>query len=174
MTSLINQVLSSSTAFYISSHQLFFSERKLSESESLRSVLPKRERNDTQGEPLSVELLEDASGDCGCPPSAPLISCETSSHREMVEMSVPVDVVGVFPFDNSLSTVAGALKSAIAAQLRATREAIYWKVKKGGREGGLTFSPKLTSTSKLPSFLLALYQALFPLTPPPELSCCNE
>lgn len=131
MTPLINQVLSSSTAFYISSHQLLFSDRNLTGSESLWSVLPKRERNDPQGEPLSVELLEDASGDCERPPSAPLISCETSSHREMVEMSVPVDVVGVFPWDSSLSTVAGTLKSAIAGQLRATGEAIYWKVREG-------------------------------------------
>ena len=166
MTSLINQVLSSSTAFYISSHQLFFSERKLSESESLRSVLPKRERNDTQGEPLSVELLEDASGDCGCPPSAPLISCETSSHREMVEMSVPVDVVGVFLFDSSLSTVAGALKSAIAAQLRATREAIYLKVKKGGRVNLFTKTHKHLKATFLLACLVSSLVSSNPLPPP--------
>ena len=129
MTPLINQVLSSSTVFYVSSHQLLFSERDPSEIASLGSILHKRGRSHTRGDPLSVELLEDASGDCEC---APLITCEMSSHREVVEVSVPVDVVGVFPLDSSLSTVAGALKSAIAAQLRATGETLFWKVRGGG------------------------------------------
>ena len=50
----------------------------------------------------------------------------------MVKVSVPVDVVGVFPLDSSLSSVAGALKSAIAAQLRATGETFFWRVRGGG------------------------------------------
>ena len=132
MTPLINQVLSPSTVFYVSSHQLLFSKREPSETASLGSILHKRGRSHTRGEPLSVELLEDASGDCECLPSAPLISCEMSSHREMVKMSVPIDVVGVFPLDSSLSSVAGALKSAIADQLRATGETFFWRVRGGG------------------------------------------
>lgn len=154
VTPLINQVLSSSIVFYVSSHQLLFTERGPSETASLRNSLHKRGQSHTQGEPLSVELLEDASGDCERPPSAPLITCEISSHREMVEVSVPVNVVGVFLLDSSLSTVAGALKSAIAAQLRATRETFFWRVRGGGR---------LILSLKLPPVLLVLDPGLFVL-----------
>ena len=122
LSPLINQVLSAFTVFHVPSHQLIFSE---SEPSKTASLLHKRDSCD----PLSVELLEDTSVDCTEPPSAPVLSCKMSSHREVVELSIPVDVVGIFHVDTLLSSVASTLKSAISTQLRIIGEETYWKVR---------------------------------------------
>jgi len=122
LSPLINQMLSASTVFHIPSHQLIFSE---SEPSKTTSLLHKRGSCD----PLSVELLEDTSLDCTDPPSAPVLSCKMSSHQEVVELSIPIDVVGVFHLDTLLSSVATALKSAITTQLRTIGEETFWKVR---------------------------------------------
>ena len=122
LSPLINQMLSASTVFHIPSHQLIFSE---SEPSKTTSLLHKRSSCD----PLSVELLEDTSLDCTDPPSAPVLSCKMSSHREVVELSIPIDVVGVFHLNTLLSSVATALKSAITTQLRTVGEETFWKVR---------------------------------------------
>ena len=122
LSPLINQILSASTVFHIPSHQLIFSK---SEPSKTTSLLHKRSSCD----PLSVELLEDTSLDCTDPPSAPVLSCKMSSHREVVELSIPIDVVGVFHLNTLLSSVATALKSAITTQLRTVGEETFWKVR---------------------------------------------
>lgn len=122
LSPLINQMLSASTVFHIPSHQLIFSE---SEPSKTTSLLHKRGSCD----PLSVELLEDTSLDCTDPPSAPVLSCKMSSHQEVVELSIPIDVVGVFHLDTLLSSVATALKSAITTQLRTIGEETFCKVR---------------------------------------------
>ena len=48
--------------------------------------------------------------------------------KACVQLEVPVDVVGLFPLEAPLHSVASALSCSVAARLKAVDRAVHWKV----------------------------------------------
>ena len=118
----MKQVESSSTVFYLPSHQLLLGNTP----HTIGDILKKKETPSWQS-PLPVELLISTVVDPTELVTAPLLSCQPVG-SECVQLDLPLDVVGVFCVDTPLVGVAVTLKSAICVQLKAMEDAVLWKV----------------------------------------------
>ena len=141
MLSLSERIESPSTLFLISMEQVLFDENS---NMILRNVLPERfkaagkqshHREDqmahTLEKPVMVELLENTSSskpDVDLP-TAPTLRVSGVLAEECVQMTIPVDILGLVRWDVSLDQVATNLKKRISAQLRAIKDEMLRKVR---------------------------------------------
>lgn len=83
----------------------------------------------TLGKPLMVELLEStAPGLATELPSAPTLRFDEPLKEGCVQVTVPIDILGLVQWESTLGDVASCLKDSICAQLEATEEEILHKV----------------------------------------------
>ena len=155
VSSVIEQIQSPSTFFFVASHNLLFNEATKEEkllpapskedlrntksssftSNNLRKQLGFNSNAVPTSSPLLVSILESASPtsstdeDKEKPLYAPTLTVSEPLSSPCVKISVPLDVLGFLRPTLPLFEVATVLKEAITAQLNYTADVISWQVR---------------------------------------------
>lgn len=137
----MQKVRSPLSVFLLSSAQVLFDER--GSEATLRTVLPDRFKAASKGgssaglmahvqsKPIQVDLLESTTGSELATtdlPLAPTLEPNGSVKEDCVQLSLPLDALGLVQWDTTLREVAVCLKAALCAQLEAVKDEMLWKV----------------------------------------------
>ena len=130
---------SQSSLFLLSSANAIFDER--STHDTLKTVLLEKFKAASKGggsaslmahaqdKPLLVEVLESTVPQSVTDlPLAPTLTLGGSLGKGGVQLSLPVDALGLVRWDSTLADVAKSLKTSICAQLEAMMKELTWKV----------------------------------------------